>query len=68
MTTKLQAGDAPAAANGLLAREAALVGSSPEYSMSFDMRDVTDIYIPEFSAPETTKQTNGTFSMPRIET
>jgi len=45
--------------NGATAREAAFIGSSPDYAMNFDLRDVAEIAIPEFSLPETTKLTNG---------
>jgi hypothetical protein len=58
MVRKLQ----PAAAgqvNGAAPREAALVGSSPEYAMNFDLSDMADMAIAEFSPPETSKLANG---------
>ncbi len=59
MVRKLQ----PAAAgqiNGAAPREAALVGSSPEYAMNFDLSDMADMAITEFSPPEISKLANGT--------
>ncbi|OAL37299.1 hypothetical protein AYO20_03475 [Fonsecaea nubica] len=46
-------------ANGVATREAALVGSSPEYAMNFDLKDTADMTIADFSLPETSKLTNG---------
>ena len=47
-------------ANGAVSREAALVGTSPEHAVAFDVRDITDVQIPAFSMPESTKMANGT--------
>ncbi|KAG9788861.1 hypothetical protein KCU88_g1672, partial [Aureobasidium melanogenum] len=49
-------------ANGAVAREATLVGSTSEHAMNFDLKDVTDLVIPEFSPPENTKLGNGATS------
>lgn len=45
--------------NGTTSREAAFIGSSPDHTMSIELRDMADLTIPEFSLPQTTKQTNG---------
>ena len=55
MVRKLQ----PAQVNGSGPREAALVGASPEHVMNFDWKDVADLSIPEFAAPEASKTANG---------
>lgn len=57
MTKKL-AGDAPSS-NGIASREAALIGSSPDHAMTFEVKDLADIQIPEFSIPQPTKMANG---------
>ncbi|KIX08091.1 uncharacterized protein Z518_02746 [Rhinocladiella mackenziei CBS 650.93] len=46
--------------NGAAPREAALTGSSPEYAMNFDVKDMADMIISEFSLPENSKLANGT--------
>ena len=48
-----------AQSNGTTAREAALVGTSPEHAVTFDVRDIADCQIPAFSMPESTKMANG---------
>ncbi|KAI1630247.1 hypothetical protein EDD37DRAFT_96854 [Exophiala viscosa] len=45
--------------NGAASREAALIGSSPEHAMNFDVKDMADMYIAEFSLPENPKLANG---------
>lgn len=58
MVRKLQ----PATAgqvNGSASREAALIGSSPEYAMNFDMKDMADMAIAEFAPPESSRVPNG---------
>ncbi|EXJ77414.1 hypothetical protein A1O3_09640 [Capronia epimyces CBS 606.96] len=58
MVRKLQ----PAAGgqvNGTATREAALVGSSPEHAMNFDVKDIADMLVSEFSPPENSKPVNG---------
>ena len=45
--------------NGSANREAALVGSSPEYAMNFDLKDMADLTIAEFSLPEKSRLPNG---------
>lgn len=45
--------------NGTVSREAAFTGSSPDHTMSIELRDMADMAIPEFSLPEITKHTNG---------
>jgi len=57
MTKKVH--NASAQTNGFVAREAALVGSSPEHIMNFDMRDVVDVSISSFVPVEAAKTTNG---------
>jgi hypothetical protein len=47
--------------NGVAPREAALVGLSPEYAMNFDLRDLADMTIAEFTLPEAGKLSNGTY-------
>lgn len=47
--------------NGITAREAALVGTSPEHALTLDLKDMADLSIPEFSVPESSKYTNGEF-------
>ena len=58
MTKKVQQPD-NSAANGVVSREAALVGASPEYTMTFDMRDVAQIDFLDLSLVETAKMANG---------
>lgn len=58
MTKKLQTGGANAPV-GFANREAALVGSSPDHAMNFELRDMADVSIPAFSVPEPPKLTNG---------
>lgn len=48
--------------NGISSWEAAFVGSSPDYAMTFDLQDMADMTIPEFSLPETSRQINGTYT------
>ena len=45
--------------NGVNSWEAAFTGSSPDYAMTFDLKDMADMTIPEYSLPEPTRQTNG---------
>lgn len=58
MVRKLQAA-AGGQVNGAAPREAALVGSSPEYAMNFDLKDMIDMTIADFAVPEATKLANG---------
>ncbi|EXJ82059.1 hypothetical protein A1O1_08128 [Capronia coronata CBS 617.96] len=63
ITMKMVRKSHPAASgqtNGTGYREAALVGSSPEHAMNFDVKDIADLVIPEFSPPENFKLANGT--------
>lgn len=46
--------------NGVVSREAALIGSGPEHSIDFDLRDVADIAISNLSLPELAKSESGT--------
>lgn len=46
--------------NGISSTEAAFAGASPDHAMSFDLKDMADMTIPEFSLPEPSRQTNGT--------
>ncbi|EXJ71471.1 uncharacterized protein A1O5_05279 [Cladophialophora psammophila CBS 110553] len=55
-------------ANGVASREAALVGSSPEHAMNFDLKDMADMTIADFSLPETSKLTNGSSSTFQTDT
>jgi hypothetical protein len=59
MTLKMVKRIQPVQANGIATREAALIGTSPEFAMSFDFRDVADMSIPEFTLPESSKAANG---------
>lgn len=45
--------------NGISSWEAAFTGSSPEFAMTFELKDMADLTIPEFSLPDVAKQTNG---------
>lgn len=45
--------------NGAASREATLVGSSPEYAMNFDLKDMMDMMIADFAVAEATKLANG---------
>lgn len=47
--------------NGVGSWEAAFAGSSPDHAMSFELKDMADMTIPEFSLPEASRQTNGKF-------
>lgn len=40
-------------------RQAALVGSEPDHTMTFDLKDMADLQIPSFAAPQTSKAVNG---------
>jgi hypothetical protein len=51
--------------NGVASREAAFVGSSPEYAMNFDLKDVVDLHIAEFALPQAPKMINGKTPKPR---
>lgn len=46
-------------ANGAGIREAAFIGSSPEYTATFEVRDIAGVQVPEFSVPEPAKMSNG---------
>ena len=46
-------------ANGIAAGEAALVGTGPEHTMSFDSKDITEISISELTIAEPAKLPNG---------
>jgi vacuolar-type H+-ATPase subunit D/Vma8 len=58
MAKKMQQNDS-GHTNGTAAREAAFAGTSPEHAVTFDVRDITDLQIPAFSMPESTKMANG---------
>ena len=58
MTKKLQQTDG-GNANGTVAREAALTGTSPEHTVTFDVREITDLQIPAFRMADSTKVANG---------
>jgi hypothetical protein len=58
MTKKVQHPES-STVNGAVSREAALVGTSPEYAMTFDMRDVIDVILFDLSLAETAKMANG---------
>ncbi|KAK5937942.1 poly(A)-binding protein binding protein [Knufia obscura] len=45
--------------NGISSWEAAFAGSSPDHAMTFDLKDMADMTIPEYSLPELSRQTNG---------
>ena len=45
--------------NGITSWEAAFAGSSPDHAMTFDLKDMADMTIPEYSLPEVSRQTNG---------
>lgn len=49
----------PNGSNSSSSWEAAFTGSSPDFAMTFDLKDMADLTIPEFSLPETARQTNG---------
>lgn len=46
-------------ANGVAAGEAALVGTGPEHTMSFDSKDIAEISISELTFAEPAKLSNG---------
>jgi hypothetical protein len=52
--------------NGAVTREAALNGSSPDYAMTFDLKDVADLTIAEFTLPDAPKLSNGTLALPQL--
>ncbi|KAJ9606620.1 poly(A)-binding protein binding protein [Cladophialophora chaetospira] len=54
--------------NGVATREAALVGSSPEHAMNFDLRDLADSSIAELAFPEAPKLSNGASSSFQTDT
>ncbi|EXJ58979.1 hypothetical protein A1O7_06410 [Cladophialophora yegresii CBS 114405] len=54
--------------NGVASREAALVGSSPEYAMNFDLKDLADMTIADFTLPEAGKLANGASSSFQTDT
>ncbi|RMZ86764.1 hypothetical protein DV736_g6008, partial [Chaetothyriales sp. CBS 134916] len=66
MTKKL-ASSPGTTANGLVSREAALVGSSPEYAMTWDVRDLVEIDFDDLSLVETAKMANGSSSKLRTD-
>ena len=57
--TKKQHSSQVGQANGVAAGEAALVGTGPEHTMSFDSKDVTEISILELMPAEVAKLPNG---------
>ena len=46
--------------NGATDHESTFVGSGPDHAMTFEIRDVADISIPEVSIPEASRTPNGT--------
>ncbi|RMD40908.1 hypothetical protein DV735_g4250, partial [Chaetothyriales sp. CBS 134920] len=66
MTKKLPSSPGTSA-NGLGSREAALVGSSPEYAMTWDVRDLVEIDLEDLSLVETAKLANGSSSKFRTD-
>lgn len=48
--------------NGNASREAALVGSSPDYALNFDLKDIADLTIAELTLPDAPKLSNGTYA------
>ncbi|KPI44398.1 PAB1-binding protein 1 [Cyphellophora attinorum] len=64
MTKKL-----PQTSQGTVANhEAAFTGSSPDYAMTFEMRDMADLQIRSFTAPQAAKAANGTSSKFQTDT
>jgi hypothetical protein len=57
MTKKLE--PEVSTSNGVATREAAFVGTSPDYAMTFDIKDLADFELPSFSVPETSRMANG---------
>lgn len=53
----LQAGQA----NGVAAGNSALTGTGPEHTMSFDNKDITEIFVAELTPAEPAKPPNGVF-------
>lgn len=53
MTKKLPQG-------GIANQEAAFTGTRPEYAMTFELKDMADLQIPSFNAPQSAKLANGT--------
>lgn len=45
--------------NGVGSWEAAFAGSSPDHAVTFELKDMVDMTIPEFSLPEVSRQVNG---------
>ncbi|RMZ77381.1 hypothetical protein DV737_g4392, partial [Chaetothyriales sp. CBS 132003] len=67
MTKKLASSPGAATANGLVSREAALVGSSPEYAMIWDVRDLVEIDFDDLSLVESARMANGSSSKFRTD-
>lgn len=59
MVKKVQSASAGQTNGTAATREAAFIGASPEHTMNFDVKDLTDMTIPEFSIPENSKLANG---------
>lgn len=57
--TKKQYSLQPGQSNGVAAGEAALVGTGPEHTMSFDSKNITEISISGLTPAETAKLPNG---------
>lgn len=45
--------------NGTGSWEAVFAGVSPDHAVSFDLKDIADLTIPELNLPETSRQPNG---------
>jgi hypothetical protein len=45
--------------NGVAAREAAFIGTSPDYAITFDIKDLADFELPTFTVPEASRLANG---------
>lgn len=59
MTLKMVKKSHAAQANGPAFPEAAFVGASPDYALNVDMKEITDVSIPDFAPAQSTKAANG---------
>jgi hypothetical protein len=68
MTIKMAKKLAHTTSNGVVNQDPGYTGPRPDHSMTFDVKDIADLEIPNFSAPETAKSANGESDPPLCQT
>ena len=59
ITLKMVRKSHAAQGNGSAFLEAAFIGASPDHALNVDIKEITDVSIPEFATAQSTKAANG---------